>query len=168
MFVLNEITMGIVGVVTVLVLKQGKSHNTLRRRRVEGSIHQYSISPSQTIWSTRFYAPKLRRLVLIIALALMIDSRTLNTPQKQIVILALHTSYIPKNHGGMNPLYSWLMKKHTRFKDGVHSLPLDVQTNLENHSHTDSTPRKYISTNTTDAHTTPPPGPISQTLLRSN
>ena len=140
--------MGIVGVVIALVLIQGKSHDTLRRRRVEGSIHQYSISPSQTIWSTRFYTPKLRRLVLIIALALMIDSRTLNTPQKQTVILALHTSYIPKIHNGMNPLYCWLMRKYTRLNDGIYHLltcipTLTTQTGQERYTTHTNTPNTY-------------------------
>ena len=128
MFVSDESIMVIVGMVTALTMIQGKSHNTLRRRKVEGSIHQYNISPSQTIWSTRFYTPKLRRLVLIIALTVTIDSRAVNTPQKQTIILALHTSYTPKNHSGLNPLYCWLMRKHTRVKDGIHHLLACIPT----------------------------------------
>ena len=59
MFVSDESIMVIAGLVTALTMIQGKSHNTLRRRKVEGSIHQYNISPSQTMWSTRFYTPEI-------------------------------------------------------------------------------------------------------------
>ena len=139
MFVSDDSLMGIVGVAIVLMTIQGNARNTSRRRKVEGSIHQYNISPTQTMWSTRFYTPKLRRLVLIIALAITIDSRAMDTPQKQTFILALHTSYTPKNHSGMNPLYDWLMRRHSRFKDGLHYLwicipYLTTQTGRERHT----------------------------------
>ena len=139
MFVSDDSLMGIVGMTIVLMIIQGNARNTLRRRKVEGSIHQYNISPSQTMWSTRFCTPKLRRLVLVIALAITIDSRTMDTPQKQTFILALYTSYTPKNHSGMNPLYCWLMRKHTRLKDGIYYLwictpTLTIQIGRERHT----------------------------------
>ena len=85
MFVSDDGLIGVVGAMIVLIMMQESARNNPRRRKVEGSIHQYNISPSQTMWSTRFYAPKLRRLVLVIALVITVDSRALNTHQKQTV-----------------------------------------------------------------------------------
>ena len=173
MFVSDDSLMGIVGVTIVLMIIQGNTRNTLRRRKVEGSIHQYNISPSQTMWSTRFYTPKLRRLVLIIALAITIDSRAMNTPPKTDLHPTGATHVIHPQKSQRHEPIVLLAYEETHQIQRWNILPLDMYTKLDNpnwaretyHSHKDPTPKNSTGTAITGALTTLPPGPVSQTLL---
>ena len=109
------VTLGI----CVIQIMLGKRSN--RTRAVQGTKNQYNISPTQTLFSPNFFIPKLRRLVVVLALALILQTRTLDTHEHQILILAIHTSLLTRYRDHITPIYEWLVRKHTKLRTKIYN-----------------------------------------------
>ena len=107
------------GAIRILGTKQKRS------KVVAGSANQYNIAPTQTILSLRFFEPKLRRIVLILALLLTIQSRNLTSNTDRVTILTIYTSLKMKRRDSNTALYKWLIRRHTKI---WHDLLLGVWT----------------------------------------
>ena len=89
--------------ICVIQIIPGKSNN--RTRAVQGTKNQYNITPTQTLFSPNFFIPKLRRLVVVLALTLILQTRTLDTHEHRILILAIHTSLLTRCRDHITPIY---------------------------------------------------------------
>ena len=172
MFVSDDSLMGIVGVTIVLMIIQGNARNTLRRRKVEGSIHQYNISPltndvvhtilhTETATPGSDYSPSYHNRL----------TSNGHTPKTDLHPGATHVIY-PQKSQRHEPIVR-LAYEETHQVQRWNILPLDMYTILDNpnwareayHSHKDPTSKNSTGTAITGAITTLPPGPVSQTLL---
>ena len=96
----------------------GKRNN--RTRAVQGTKNQYNITPTQTLFSPNFFIPKLRRLVVVLALALIVQTRSLESHEHRILILAIHTSLLTRYRDHITPIYKWLVRKHTKLRTTIY------------------------------------------------
>ena len=103
--------------ICVIQIILGKSNN--RTRAVQGTKNQYNITPTQTLFSPNFFSPKLRRLVVVLALALILQTRTLDTHEHRVLILVIHTSLLTRYRDHITPIYEWLVRKHTKLRTKI-------------------------------------------------
>ena len=89
--------------ICVIQIILGKRSN--RARGVHGTKTQYNVNPMQTLFSPNFFIPKLRRLVVVLALTLILQTRTLDTHEHRILILAIHTSLLTRYRDHITPNY---------------------------------------------------------------
>ena len=91
--------------ICVIHIILGKRNN--RTRAVQGTKNQYNITPTQTLFSPNFFIPKLRRLVVVLALALIVQTRTLESHEHRILILAIHTSLLTQQCRRYGSWWNW-------------------------------------------------------------
>jgi hypothetical protein len=111
------VVVGIVAVYVLVIVTMGTKPK--RSKIVAGSRNQYSTAPSQTILSPQFFMPKIRRLVVLLAILLILQTRYLHSDEDRIVILAVHTGLMRQIRGSIKPMYKWLMRKHTKIRNRI-------------------------------------------------